>query len=75
MLGFVWQGFGSGGGYRGGFCEKLLEAPPVSDRASASRLQDGPAPGLGQAHQHLCDNIVKKENKRVKGSFCNRREE
>ena len=37
-VGFVWQGFGSRGGYRGGFCEKLLEASPVSDRANASRL-------------------------------------
>jgi len=35
------------GGYRGGFCEKLLEASPVSDRASASQLQDGPAAGQG----------------------------
>ena len=26
------------GGYRGGFCEKLLEASPMSDRASASWL-------------------------------------
>ena len=29
---------GGGGGYRGGFCEKLREASPMSDRASASRL-------------------------------------
>ena len=71
----MWQGFGSGRGYRGGFCEKLLEAPPVSDRANASRLQDGSAPGQGQANQRLCDNIFKKENKRVKKSFCNQREE
>ena len=28
----------AGGGYRGGFCEKLLEASPMSDKASASRL-------------------------------------
>ncbi|GAB0180530.1 mitochondrial enolase superfamily member 1 [Grus japonensis] len=49
-----------GGGYRGGFCEKLLEVPPVSDRASASQLQDGPAAGQGQANQRLCDNIFKK---------------
>ncbi|GAB0208288.1 hypothetical protein GRJ2_003294500 [Grus japonensis] len=75
-IGFAWQGFGSGRGYRGGFCEKLLEASPVSDRANASRLQDGSAPGQGQANQRLCDNIFKKENKRVKKkSFCNRREE
>ncbi|GAB0195016.1 gamma-aminobutyric acid receptor subunit alpha-3 [Grus japonensis] len=68
-------GFGSGRGYRGGFCEKLLEASPVSDGANASRLQDGSAPGQGQANQRLCDNIFKKENKGVKGSFCNQREE
>ncbi|GAB0207190.1 hypothetical protein GRJ2_003184600 [Grus japonensis] len=67
--------FGSGRGYRGGFCEKLLEASPVSDGANASRLQDGSAPGQGQANQRLCDNIFKKENKGVKGSFCNQREE
>jgi len=30
------------GAYRGGFCENLLEASPMSDRASASWLQDGP---------------------------------
>ena len=35
------------GGYRCGFCEKLLEASPVSDRANASLLQDGPAAGQG----------------------------
>ena len=35
------------GGYMGGFCEKLLEASPVSDRANASRLQEGPAAGQG----------------------------
>jgi len=29
------------GGYRGGFCEKLLEASPVSGTANASQLQDG----------------------------------
>ncbi|GAB0181127.1 mitochondrial enolase superfamily member 1 [Grus japonensis] len=39
------------GGYRGGFCEKLLEASPVSDRANASQVQDGPAVGQGQANQ------------------------
>ena len=31
-IGFVWQGFGSGGGYRGGFCKKLLEASPGLER-------------------------------------------
>ncbi|GAB0181749.1 hypothetical protein GRJ2_000640200 [Grus japonensis] len=69
------DGFGSWRGYRGGFCEKLLEASPVSDGANASRLQDGPAAGQGQANQRLCDNIFKKENKGVEGSFCNQREE
>ena len=49
-IGFAWQGFG-GGGYRGGFCGKLLEASPMSDGANASRLQDGPTDGQGQAHQ------------------------
>ena len=31
-----------GGGHSGGFCEKLLEASPMSDRANASWLQDVP---------------------------------
>ena len=35
------------GGYRGGFCEKLLEASSMSDRANAIWLQDGPATGQG----------------------------
>ncbi|GAB0209844.1 mitochondrial enolase superfamily member 1 [Grus japonensis] len=71
-VGFAWQGFGSGGGYRGGFCEKLLEASPVSDRANASRLQDGPAAGQGQANQRLCDNIFKKEKNNLEGAFAAR---
>ncbi|KAK4827150.1 LOW QUALITY PROTEIN: hypothetical protein QYF61_015104 [Mycteria americana] len=50
-IGFLWQGFGSREGYRDGFCEKLLEASPMSDRANASHLQDRPAAGQGQAHQ------------------------
>ena len=32
---------------RGVFCEKLLEASPVPDRANASWLPDGPAAGQG----------------------------
>lgn len=39
------------GGYRGGFCEKLLKASIVSDEANASKLQDRPTAGQGQAHQ------------------------
>lgn len=39
------------GGYKGGFCEELLEASPMSDRSSASWVQDGPAARQGQAHQ------------------------
>jgi len=39
------------GYYRGGFCEKLLEASPMSNRANASWLQDGPTTGQSQAHQ------------------------
>jgi len=41
----------AGGGYTGGFCEKLPEASPMSDRANDSWLQDGPAAGQGQACQ------------------------
>jgi len=35
----------------GGFCEKLLEAFPMSDRANTSQLQDAAAAGQGQASQ------------------------
>jgi len=50
-IGFAWHDFDIGGRYRGGFCEKLLEALPMSDKANATRLQDGPAAGQIQAHQ------------------------
>jgi len=46
-IGFAWQGLGSQGGYKGGLSEKLPEAAPMSDRANASWLQDGPAAGQG----------------------------
>jgi len=49
--GFVWQGLGSGGYYRGGFCEKLLEAFPLSSGANVSQLQDEATAGQAQAHQ------------------------
>jgi len=39
------------GAYRGGFCEKLREASPMSDEASASLLEDGPTTGQGQVNQ------------------------
>jgi len=39
------------GDYRGGCCEKLREASPISDKASVSRLQDRPTTGQGPAHQ------------------------
>lgn len=40
-IGFVWQDSGSGGGREvmGSFCEKLLDAPPVSSRANVDLLQ------------------------------------
>jgi len=44
------------GGCRGSLCEKLLEASPISNRASSSQLQEGPAAGQGR---------VKKEGKEV----------
>jgi len=34
-------------GYRDGFCEKMLEAPPMYDKANATWLQDGLAAGQG----------------------------
>lgn len=47
---FVWMGFG-----RSGFCEKLLEASSMSNRANPSWLQDGCAAGQGHrdANIHL----------------------
>lgn len=35
----------------GGFYEKIPGTFPMSDRASASQVQDGPTAGQGQAHQ------------------------
>lgn len=46
---FAWQYFNGGGGYRDGFCEKILKASPMSNRANVSRLQDGPTVGQGSA--------------------------
>lgn len=49
-IGFAWQGLG-GGGYRIGYCKKLLEvlgASLMSGRANATWLQDGPATDQGQ---------------------------
>jgi len=43
--------FVAGGVYRGGFCAKLLEASPMSDRTDVSQLQDRLTTGQGQAHQ------------------------
>lgn len=39
------------GPYKGAFCEKLLEAFPMSNRANASRLQDRPTIYQGWANQ------------------------
>ena len=50
-IGFAWQGFGSGRGYRGGFCEKLLEASPMSDKVNASEFPDRPTAAQGRANQ------------------------
>lgn len=64
--GFAWPGFGEGGaGYRSGFCERLLEALPVSDRANASWLQDRPITGQGWVHQGPWNNLSKKGDKAV----------
>lgn len=51
-LGFAWQDFGSGGGCKSSFYEKLPVASPMTDRATASQLQDGqadPTSGCGSA--------------------------
>lgn len=50
VLGLHSQVLGWGGaGCRGGFCEKVLEAFPVSDSANASWLQDRPITGQSWA--------------------------
>jgi len=51
VVGLCGKVFVVGRGYRVGFCEKLLEASPVSDRANASWPQDRPTAGQGQASQ------------------------
>jgi len=48
----MWQGFGSEGACRGGFCEKLVEPSRMSDVANASQLQERPTAGQGQGHGH-----------------------
>ena len=56
----------------GGFCEKVPEASPMSNRANATRLQDGPAVGQGQTSQRqwLClwDNRFKKGGKTLRNT-------
>ena len=41
-IGSARQRFAGGGGYRGGFCEKLLEASPMSDKVNASGSKTDP---------------------------------
>lgn len=38
-------------GYSGGFCERLLEASPMTNRVNASWLQEEPITDEFQAHQ------------------------
>lgn len=40
-------------GLGGGFCENLPETSPVSDRANATWLRDGPTTAKGSAYQRL----------------------
>lgn len=43
LTGFALQDFGNGrGAYRGGFCEKLLKASPMSNRAHARGTKTDP---------------------------------
>jgi len=46
-IGSLLQHCGGRGGYRGDFCEKLLETSCMSNRANVSQLQDGPTAGQG----------------------------
>lgn len=64
--------FGNGD-YKGVFCEKLLEAFPVSSRANAIQLQD--RPGLVRAS--LPGTVVATWDNRFKGKklLCNRSQE
>ena len=64
--------------YRGGFCEKLLEASPMSDRANASRLQVRPAAGPepisgGGSVSGITD--LRKGKKLLRNSNCSQREQ
>ena len=51
VLGLCGKVLVAGGGYRGGCCEKLLEASPMSDKVNASGFQDGPTASQGRANQ------------------------
>lgn len=46
-IGFAWQGFDSGRATGVVSVKKLLKGSPMSNRANASQLQDGPATGQG----------------------------
>ena len=70
MLGLRGKVLVAGGATGVASVRKLLEAPPVSDRANASWLQVGPTPGQGQANQRLCDNIFKKEKNQLERAFA-----
>ena len=50
-MGFVWEGFGSWRAIGVAFCEKLVEASPVSNGANASWFQHGSTACQGRAHQ------------------------
>lgn len=57
---FSWQCLGRGGGFGDVFCEKQLEASPMSNETSANQLQAGHSTGQNRVHpwwwQHLCHN-------------------
>lgn len=53
-IGLVWQRLVAGGGYRGGFCEKLLEASTVPKGANASQLWHN---RIKKGGEQLCNNL------------------
>jgi len=83
----VWQGFGTGGGYRGGFCERLTEASPcpielvpassMTDPplAKAQPISDGGSASMGTYSKREGEKKKKKIKKTPHKGVCSRREE
>jgi len=65
------------GGYRGGFCEKLLEASPMCNGANASQLQDRPTTAKAEPSAMVVAplrELEKGKNNLHNGNFSQRKE-